>query len=275
MIQEIGAGRYRNEYEAGVLPSAGDRAVWVREGRVLLQGDRDALEFPEYVGPVQEGRYLFSVDRKRWFLREDEPPKDGTWFSRQELRRLSPRDTVFAAVTAVQLGEWYHANRFCGRCGGKMIHDEKERMLRCPDCGNSVYPKICPAVIVAVTRGDRILLTRYAGRPVGNWALVAGFCEIGESVEDTVRREVLEEVGLHVTDLRFYRSQPWSFTDTLLMGFWCRALENDPHVDGAELGEAVWVERGEIQVEYDGISLTNEMICRFRDGLDTESRQCP
>ena len=96
-----------------------------------------------------------------------------------------------------------------------------ERAMVCPACGNTVYPKICPAVIAAVHDGDRLLLTRYRGRAFKKYALIAGFNEIGESIEDTVRREVLEEAGVHVKNLRFYKSQPWVFTDTLLMGFFC------------------------------------------------------
>lgn len=97
----------------------------------------------------------------------------------------------------------------------------------CPQCKNTVYPKICPAVIAAVHDGDRLLLTRYRGRPFKKYALIAGFNEIGESIEDTVHREVMEEAGLRVKNLRFYKSQPWVFTDTLLMGFVCE-------LDGSE-----------------------------------------
>lgn len=98
----------------------------------------------------------------------------------------------------ISLYGWYRDNRFCGRCGKPMVHDKKERMVRCMCCNNMVFPKICPAVIIGVTDGDRILLTKYAGRTYKNYALVAGFTEIGETLEQTVEREVMEEVGLHV-----------------------------------------------------------------------------
>ena len=179
-------------------------------------------------------------------------------------------ETAFAAIAACQLGEWYSHNRYCGRCGTPTEHDGKERMMRCPKCGNMIYPKICPAVITAVTRGDSILLTRYAGRGPGTWALVAGFNEIGETIEDTVRREVMEETGLRVNKLRYYKSQPWCLTDTLLFGFWCEAEEGEIRVDKNELALAQWVRRDEIDVEFDNISLTNEMITRFREGREWE-----
>ena len=90
-----------------------------------------------------------------------------------------------------------------------------------PNCGKTTYPKLMPAVIVAIVHEDKILVTSYANRPSRGFALIAGFTEIGETVEETVHREVMEEVGLRVKNLRFYKSQPWSFTDTLLMGFYC------------------------------------------------------
>ena len=115
--------------------------------------------------------------------------------------------------------------------------------------------------------GEKIVLTRYNGRTTALWALVAGFTEIGEPLEDTVRREVMEEVGLHVKNLRFYKSQPWSFTDTLLVGFWCE-VDGDPTitVDHSELKEARWFGRDEIPLERTGdrVSLTGEMIEQFR-----------
>ena len=135
----------------------------------------------------------------------------------------------------------------------------------------TVYPKISPAVIVAVTDGDRLLLTKYAGREFKRYALVAGFNEIGESIEDTVRREVMEEVGLKVKNLRFYKSQPWVFTDSLLMGFFCE-LDGDNKItlQEDELAEAEWFERQDLPDDHSGISLTGEMIEVFRRGEECE-----
>lgn len=182
-------------------------------------------------------------------------------------RELAPKEAVFAAAVGHSLFRWYQSNRFCGRCGKEMQNSETERAMVCPDCGLTVYPKICPAVIVAVTDGDRLVLTRYKGRPFKRYALIAGFNEIGESIEDTVRREVMEEVGLKVKNLRFYKSQPWVFTDSLLMGFFCE-LDGDDKItlQEDELAEAEWFERKDLPDDHSGISLTGEMIEVFRRG---------
>jgi NAD+ diphosphatase len=137
-------------------------------------------------------------------------------------------------------------------------------MLFCPDCGNMVYPKIAPAVIVGITDGDKILMTKYAGREYKKYSLVAGFCEIGEAAEDTVRREVMEEVGLKVKNIRYYKSQPWGFDSNLLMGFFADLDGvNEITRDETELAVAEWIERKDTVGMNDGISLTREMIDVF------------
>ena len=148
-----------------------------------------------------------------------------------------------------------------------MVRDQKERMLRCDSCGNMEFPKICPAVIIGVTDGNRILMSKYAGRAYKKYALLAGFTEIGETVEETVAREVMEEVGLKVRNIRYYKSQPWAFSDTLLMGFYCDLDGSDRiTLDRDELSLAEWFEREEIPVEPSRDSLTNEMIMKFKQG---------
>ena len=123
------------------------------------------------------------------------------------------------------------------------------------------YPKLSPAVIVAVRNGDKLLLSKYAGREFTNYALIAGFAEIGEPIEDTVRREVMEEVGLKVKNIRFYKSQPWSFSDTLLFGFFCDLDGDDTiRLDEEELALAEWQERSQIPDDAYEISLTREMM---------------
>lgn len=187
------------------------------------------------------------------------------------LRRTKPKEECYAGETAYHLYVWYRDNSFCGRCGEHFEYSHKERAMICPSCGNVVYPKIAPAVIVGIlnSSGDKIVMTRYAGREYKGHALVAGFCEIGETAEDTVRREVLEEVGLHVRNIRYYKSQPWGFDSNLLFGYYCTADEDEPiHMDDGELAKAVWVSRDEIGEEERNLSLTAEMIMHFKEGGD-------
>ena len=179
---------------------------------------------------------------------------------------LFDKHHIFAAMTAFHLYDWYRNNRFCGRCGTPVVPDpsHKERMLSCPQCGNTIYPKICPAIIVGVIDGERILLTKYAGRNNPNYALIAGFTEIGETAEETVMREVYEEVGVRVKNLRYYKTQPWGMASDLLIGYYAE-LDGDPSItlDRNELSTGLWMDRKDIIIEDEDFSLTREMIVRF------------
>ena len=220
-------------------------------------------------------RYLFAIDtqegKTRFFLGDNGSLpqnilKDYSYEQQNIFRTKQPKDLAFAGITACQLANWYNSTKFCGTCGTALVHDSKERMMRCPKCNAMHYPKLSPAVIVGVINGDKILMTKYAGRDYKKYALVAGFAEIGETIEDTVRREVMEEVGLKVMNIRYYKSQPWSFTDTLLFGFFCEVDGKDKiTMDTEELAFAEWLTREEIPTKYDGISLTNEMIMKFKN----------
>lgn len=173
---------------------------------------------------------------------------------------------VLAGATAWHLFVWYRANRYCGVCGSRLVHDDKERMMRCPDCGNMVFPKIAPAVIVAVTDGDRILMTKYAGREYKRYALIAGFTEIGETIEETVAREVMEETGIHVRNISYYKSQPWGFDSNLLLGYFCE-LDGDGTIrmDERELSVAEWMDYRDMPDYHEGLSLTEEMMNVFKE----------
>ena len=182
------------------------------------------------------------------------------------LRRAAPKETAFAALTGYQLYKWYRDNRFCGRCGGPLAPARGERALRC-GCGNIVYPRINPVVIVGVTNGEKLLMTRYAAGAYRNWALVAGFVEVGETPEDAARREVFEETGLRIHNLRYVAAQPWAFSDSLLLGFFAELDGPDTiTVQESELSEAAWIPRGEIRHPPEDFSLTGELIDRFVQG---------
>jgi len=273
MIQDIFPHVYHNEFSVRA-PQKGDYILAYRGNDCLCKQDTDGHVTLPRCGDfaAEKLQYLFSIDERAYYLWEGEeiPPANGfDYVPTRVLRDFIPDEKLFACAAGESLHRWYSGNRFCGRCGSKMEKGLTERSMVCPACRNTVYPKICPAVIVAVVDGDRLLLTRYKGRPFKRYALVAGFNEIGESIEDTVRREVMEEVGLKVKNLRFYRSQPWVYTDSLLMGFFC-------DLDGAdqitrqedELDEAVWFYRHEVPENYSSISLTGEMIDAFRAGKE-------
>lgn len=267
------------------------RAFW-RECREQDQAEQDAGDEqtePRGGAPAENGFYrmggmtlvyLFCIDRIAFYGADGESRDRiaGTltgeydWVPFRKLRNAKPNVLAYAGVTALQLARWREEHHFCGKCGEKMRPSETERAYVCPSCGLTVYPKISPAVIVAVIdrlkEEPRILLTKYAGRTYANYALIAGFAEIGETIEDTVRREVMEEVGLHVKNLHFYKSQPWSFSDSLLMGFYCELDGSSQiHLQEEELALGEWKTREEMPVRSSDISLTSEMMERFRQGL--------
>jgi NAD+ diphosphatase len=202
-------------------------------------------------------------------MQSDYVPDGYEWYGMKELRALRYRDnlSMFIAYTAWHLWKWYQSSRYCGCCGTKTEFDTAERAMNCPKCGNKIYPRINPAVIVGVTNGDRLLLTRYKAGFAFN-AMIAGFTEFGETMEETVQREVMEEVGLRVKNIRYYKSQPWGIAADILLGYFCDVDGDDTiHRDDNELKYAEWVERDKIELQPDNLSLTNEMMMMFRDGV--------
>ncbi len=273
MIQDIAPHVFCNAYREST-PDLDSIVMIAQEGGLLVNVQDGLAQFPRLsqVSHIEaEAIYLFSLDDQPVFwLSTDQTVSLPGYASknRRGFRGISPKHASFAGLTALQLIDWYRSNGFCGRCGAQMERDHDERMLRCPKCEQMVYPRINPAVIVGVRNGDKLLLTKYAGREHSNYALIAGFTEIGETVEETVSREVLEEAGVHVKNITYYKSQPWAMTDTLLMGYFCDVDGDDTiTMDDGELAVAEWVHRGDIDVRYEDFALTNEMICRFKDGL--------
>ncbi len=184
-----------------------------------------------------------------------------------ELRDHGSRSRAFAGFVGYEYDSWYATRRFCGRCGAALVHDLVERMVRCPQCGCMEFPKLFPAVIVGIVdrETDRVLVSRYAGREYKRYALIAGFCEMGETVEETVHREVKEEVGLAVKNLRYYRSQPWPPSSSLLFGFFCDLDGSDAiTLDEHELEHAEWLDRADLPAD-DGHSLTRDMMRVLRE----------
>lgn len=295
MIQDIRPRKYDITYQ-NVLPEKDDFALMFFSERVLMKhtGENRAgfVSFAELADCFklnhenlrENSRFLFTIDDKRFFLMNledietpfavsdfEKETADGVykWTEQTEFRTLDERWICYAGVTAMQLYRWYKNRRYCGCCGSELAHSPRERAMVCPNCDNTEYPKISPAVIVGITDGNKLLLTRYADRPHKRYALIAGFGEVGETLEETVKREVMEEVGLKVKDITYYKSQPWSFSDSLLVGFFARLDgSNKVTLQDGELAEGTWIEREEIPVPQEEIALTAEMIRYFANGND-------
>ena len=281
MLQDLAYGRLENEYRP-TPPQSSDPVICVRDSAMLVrQLKNGTLVLPTaaqvlawcggwekwYDEALQYAFRLHGVNYYLWLGRSDTCPEEFTYVPARQLRYSASRTLCYAAMTGWHLYQWYRSSRFCGRCGEKTVHDEKERMMRCPGCGNMIFPRINPAVIVGVTDGDRILMTKYAGRGYTNYALIAGFTEIGETMEQTVAREVMEEVGLQVKNIRYYKSQPWGIDGNILMGFYCDLDgADDIRLDENELALAQWHHRKALPIEDDGHSLTREMIRVFGEG---------
>jgi NAD+ diphosphatase len=152
-----------------------------------------------------------------------------------------PDEHFLLAGRAFQILEWERTHRYCGVCGTATEHMRSEHGMRCPACGQTAYPRLTPAVIVRVEKGDEILLAQGVRFPPGGfYSVLAGFVEPGESLEDTVHREIREEVGIEVADLRYFGSQSWPFPHSLMIGFVCQWAGGELRPDPEELHDAGW-----------------------------------
>ena len=272
MIQDIAPHKYHVEYTP-CTPTSEDILFIFRGSDILVHEENGRTWFPAVGGFDIKSRpvFLFRIDDTNIFMTDvDEGVCFEGWnFVKPEyFRTAAPHWKAFAGITAVQLHRWYAENKFCSRCGAKTKRGTRERCVICTECGKTVYPRISPCVIVALTNGDRIMLTKYnkSHSPYRRYSLIAGYNEVGETLEDTVRREVMEEVGLRVKNIKYFKNQPWSFSDTLLVGFFCELDGDDtPTVDEDELAEATWFKRGDIPATQSLLSLTNTMIEHFRN----------
>ncbi len=272
MIQDIFPSKLDNSFK-NLSPDAEDSLIlFDNEGRICLGGSGTEIMFPRCSELKSAASvYLFSLDEKRFFLslNTDTIKNEGfDFYSIREVRDRFSGKEVYAVFTAYHLRKWYADNVFCGKCGERLETDTKERALRCPKCGNIIYPRINPAVIVGVIKGDSLLITRYRAGYSHN-ALVAGFTEIGETLEETVQREVMEETGVKVKNIRYYKSQPWGMAQDILVGYYCDAEEDSEiRMDKNELKYAEWVKRQDIVLQPNNLSLTNEMMRRFKEGYE-------
>ncbi|HMQ55094.1 MAG TPA: NAD(+) diphosphatase [Anaerolineae bacterium] len=182
------------------------------------------------------------------------------------LRPLYPRlgdDFFVLAGRAIQIIDWDRTHQFCGRCGTPTVDATTERAKRCPNCGLSNYPRLSPSMIVRITRGDEILLARATRFPQGMYSVLAGFVEPGETLEQAVEREVFEEVGIWLKNIRYFGSQPWPFPNSLMIGFTAEYAGGELQPDLAEIEDACWFTAANLPQIPPPMSIARRLIDDF------------
>jgi NAD+ diphosphatase len=214
------------------------------------------------LGRLDDGPLSFAVLADQAAGGEDWTPL------RPVLQLLEPGDAALA-VHAIGLAEWHHAVRHCPRCGADLLAVQSGHVLQCTGCGRQQFPRTDPAVIMLVTDDDgRALLGRQPVWPEGRWSTLAGFVEPGESIEQAVRREVMEETGVRVDAVSYFGSQPWPLPASLMLGFVGHAETLEIAVDGDEIEDARWFTREDVRagtadgslVLPGGISISRSLV---------------
>lgn len=208
-----------------------------------------------------DGVACYSADLDQEALRK---PPGGYRF--EKLRELYGvlDDGVFAiAGRAIQIVTWDRNHLFCGHCGTPMEQSITERAKHCPSCGLRNYPRLSPAVIMLVARGEEVLLARSSRFRPGMYSVLAGFVEPGESLEETVAREVREEVGVEVTNIRYFGSQPWPFPHSLMIGFMADYAAGDIVIDPVEIEAADWFHPSALPPVPGRLSIARQLIDAF------------
>ena len=277
MIHEIAPHKLNNEFKV-CDPKPTDFLVCYDGAKTLLKKSGDGYVIPR-VGELLEsqgkslddfeGHYLFSIDDTAFFLDNCtvEVPEGYEYMGNRTFRGMNPVERMGGA-TAAHIAHWESLNKFCGRCGNVTIRGDHERSIICPKCGNVVYPRISPVVIVAVRNGDKLLMAHNIDNPNPRLFLISGFVEIGESLEQAVHREVMEEAGLRVKNIRYFGSQPWPFSDSLIAGFTAELDGDDTiRMQQEELSEAMWVKREDIPEYETDVSISCCLIENFRRGF--------
>ena len=265
MIEKSLYDSYQIDFDDKTAPNSEDYIFVFNENRELYLDDKRQL--PESLSDfnVEFCLLIGTYKNKRAFVcnvKTTDP-----YYPLQEVYEFNP-DLYHIAGKAVLVRDWYISHQFCGRCGVKTQLDEKDMMLKCPSCGQVHYPRIAPAIIVAIRKGDELLMAKHSYHKTHRYALVAGFVEPGESIEDAVHREVLEEIGIKIKNLKYQRSQSWPFPNSLMLAFTAEYESGEIKVDGDEILKAKWFKKDEIQRYDSDISISDWLIQNFIDSIN-------
>ncbi|MBZ9635425.1 NAD(+) diphosphatase [Clostridium sp. FP1] len=214
-------------------------------------------------------QYLGSIDGQNCFcgeLNSDTVIPSDMYFSKlKALTHQLSKDMFWIGGRAIQIVNWNNDHKYCGRCGTLAQSVDGERAKKCPKCGLVNYPRISPAIIVAVVRDGKLLLAHNNQSAKELYSVVAGFVEVGETFEECVVREVQEETGITVKNIKYFGNQPWPFPNSLMIGFTAEYASGEIQVDGKEIGDANWYSSTEMPLTPDSISIAKKLISWFTE----------
>jgi NAD+ diphosphatase len=260
-----------------VMPPSelGESALWfVFSDDRLLVTVRDNEVFLIRVGDLGElglepigQHYLGTLDGIHCYAAElaenTEAPDGMTFHGLRELWSLFEEDLLTIAGFGKQIIHWDRTSRFCGRCGRHLVAETERRVKKCPQCHLTNFPRISPAVIVAVVKSNQLLLARAHRNPPGLYSVIAGFVEPGETLKDCVRREVKEETGVDVKEIRYFGSQPWPFPNSLMIGFMAKYAGGEISIEKDEIEDARWFKADSFPRIPPKITIARQLIDRF------------
>lgn len=258
-----------DRFVAGVQATNPHAPGWwfaLQDGRLLVLRDAAGATLPFGVEPPLPGPTLTlgQLDgvpcRALAVAAEAGPPPGAAFVGLRALWSQLDDERLGIAAQAAQLLIWDATHRWCGVCGTATEPRADERARACPACGHTSYPRVSPVIMARVTRADEILLARSPRFAPGVWSILAGFVEAGETLEQTVHREVREEVGLEIAGLRYVASQPWPFPHSLMIGFSADWASGDIAIDGIEIIEAAWFKRSRMPGLPHAMSLARRLI---------------
>lgn len=247
--------------------------------RLLVEMAEEGVRLPQVINPGELGitavhpQYLgYCTEPTRGFHAfcgevKGEPPAGMSFYNLRQIFGLLPEKMVWLAGRAVQIVDWNRRTQFCGQCGVPTETQPQERAKKCPQCGRSLYPRISPAVIMAVEKqepdGNKLLLARAHRHPPGMYSVLAGYVEPGETLETAVAREVKEETGIDVQNIRYYGSQPWPFPDSLMIAFTAEYAGGEIVLEETEMADAGWFSPDNLPQTPPAISIASQLIGWF------------
>ena len=261
MIEKSIYENYEIEFGDKITPDDNDLVFIFNNNREVYIENYNC---PKHLKNIKSNFYLHIGKYKSRNVFVGSVDSNEEFYSLQEIYDFD-QDLYLITTRAVLIHDWYLSHQFCGRCGAETVIDDKDMMLKCPKCGQVHYPRISPAVIVAIRKDDKLLMAKHSYHKSNLYALIAGFVEPAESIEEAVKREIKEEVGINIKNLKYLKSQSWPFPNSLMLGFICEYDSGDINVDGDEIVDAKWFSKDEIQRYDSDISISDWLVQYFID----------